>query len=253
MFNEFPRIIPVLLLKNKGLYKGQQFKNHSYIGDPINTVKIFNDKEADELLIFDITASLNNIKPSYQILESMAGECFMPLSYGGGIDSLKIIEKIIKLGVEKIYINTAAIVNQSLVREAVKEFGTSTICCCIDYKTDFFKKNRVYVYSGTKKTKYNPIEWAKKLEDLGVGEIILNSISRDGTQTGFDFDYFNQLFKIVKIPLIISGGCSGIENIRGSIKKKINNMAVGSSFVYRGKHRAVLITYPDSNELGYEK
>ena len=252
MFNEFPRIIPVLLLKNKGLYKGQRFKNLKYIGDPINTVKIFNDKEANELLIFEVDTSIKNKKPDIDLLRDIASECFMPLSFGGGVNTLKTIEQIIKIGVEKVYINTAAIFDPNFIKDAVKEFGSSTICCCIDYKTDFFNNHKVYVLSGSKKVNYSPIDWAIKLEEFGVGEIIFNSISKDGTKSGFDFEYFNRLNKKIKTPLIISGGCSGISDIKNAISKKIYNMAVGATFVFKGKHSAVLITYPDSKELGYE-
>ena len=244
-----PRVIPVLLLKGKGLYKGIEFKNHKYVGDPINIVKIFNDKEVDELVFFDVEAT-SRAEINYNFLKEIAGECFMPLSYGGGINSLDQIQKIIHSGVEKVFINSAAIENLKFISDAVSEFGSSTICVCIDYKKNFFGKRLVYKLNATQKTLLDPHNWAKKLEDTGVGEIILQNINADGTLSGYDFEYFNELKKSIGIPLIIAGGSRGLEDFKIAIENyKIHNMAGGACFIYYGVHRAVLVSYPDIKQL----
>ena len=237
------RIIPVLLLKGGGLYKGVNFDKYSYVGDPINAVKIFNEKEVDELVFFDIEASHMSKSPNIEKLEEVCGECFMPLSFGGGINSIEIIKKIISLGVEKVIINTAAVEDKGLIIEAVKYFGSSTITCCIDYKTDFFGKRKVYIRNGTEKTNLDPILWMEELQEIGVGEIILNSIDKDGTGKGYDLNYLKQLDKLHKTPIIISGGLNSKEDIKDAIKMGFTAMAGGSYFVYYGKRKAVLITY----------
>ena len=244
MLSQFPRIIPTLLLKNKGLYKGVRFKNHRYIGDPLNTLKLFNDKEADELLIFDIEAGLKGNQIDYEILQNIASECFMPLGYGGGIKEIKSIEKILKFGFEKVYVNSEAFLNKNFIKESIKEFGSSTICSCIDYKKIFFGKRKVFISSGKINTKADPYEWARELESYGIGEIIINSIDMEGTLGGYDFEYFQSKFQSFSVPLIISGGCNGIKDIEYAISKNINNMAGGACFVFKGIHKAVLISYP---------
>ena len=174
----------------------------------------------------------------------------MPLSYGGGIKNIEQIRKIIQLGVEKIVLNTAAIDNINLIRDAVKEFGSSTICCCIDYKENFFGIPKVYSHSGSRKTNLDPIEWGKQIEQAGAGEIILQNISFDGTLQGYDFSYFNKFKNEISVPLIIAGGAKGIEDFNQAIEKyQIKNMAGGACFVYHGIHRAVLISYPNLNQL----
>ena len=252
MHNFLPRIIPVLLLKGEGLYKGEKFKNHHYIGDPLNIIKIFNEKGADELMLLDIEASKNQ-KINFDLIAKVAGECFMPLTYGGGIKTLNEINKIIQLGVEKIVINTSAFLNKNLIKESVKEFGSSTVSVCVDYKKDFLGKRIVYHSNGSIKTIYDPKVWIMKLQNWGVGEIILQNIDRDGTFMGYDFEFISSIKDLLKVPLVISGGARGEKDFKKAIKKhNILNMAGGSCFCFIGVHRAVLITYPDINNLNNE-
>lgn len=242
-----PRVIPSLLLKGRGLYKGKFFKNHRYIGDPINTVKIFNDKKADELIFFDIEATQKN-KIDFNFIKEIAGECFMPFAYGGGVNQLDHINRLIKIGVEKIVINTEAVKNNHFLKESIKEFGSSTIMVCVDYKSDSFGRKRVFIHSGSVKTKLDPAEWVKKLNDYGVGDIIINAIDREGSKLGFDIAYFKTLHAISDAPLIISGGGKNFEEIEHAIyEHHILGISAGSCFVFKGKHDAVLISYPNFN------
>lgn len=243
MYSFYPRIIPVLLLKGEGLYKGNRFKQHRYIGDPINALKIFNEKEVDELVFFDIDASKSNKTPNLSKLKEIAGECFMPLAFGGGINSIELIKEILTLGVEKVVLNSAAVEDPDFVKEAINYFGSSTITCAIDYKVDFLGRKRVYTQSGTRKTKLDPLEWGKQLAAMGVGEIIVNAIDKEGTKEGYDYDYFKLFQKSINVPLVISGGAKGEEDFKRCKSEGINNMAGGACFVFQGKHNAVLITY----------
>jgi cyclase len=244
------RIIPILLLKNNGLYKGKNFKDYKYIGDPINAVKIFNDKEVDELVVMDITASLNSHEPNYILLHEIASECFMPLAYGGGLISTEMIRQIFKIGVEKAIINTHAIRNPDFVKDSVKYFGSSSIVASIDAKKNLFGKYNVYINSGQEKTNLQPIEWAIKLEQMGVGEIIINSIDKDGTLSGYDTELVFQVAKSVNIPVIAAGGAAGIIDFVNICKKyNASASAAGANFVFNGKHNAVLISYPSQEEI----
>jgi len=244
------RIIPVLLLKNNGLYKGRKFKDHKYVGDPINAVKIFNDKEVDELVFLDITASLDNKEPNYNMLHDIASECFMPLAYGGGLTSTEMIREILMVGIEKAIINTQAIRNPEFVKKSVNYFGSSTIVASIDAKKNIFGNYSVYIHSGQEKTNLHPVEWAINLEEMGVGEIIINSIDKDGTLTGYDWALVESVSKSVKIPVIASGGGSGLMDFVKVCKlHKASAAAAGAHFVFQGKHNAVLITYPSQEEI----
>jgi cyclase len=244
------RIIPVLLLKNGGLYKGVKFKDHKYVGDPINAVKIFNEKEVDELVFLDIDATNNNRPPNLGFLKDIASECFMPLAYGGGINSVDLIREILKAGIEKVIINSAAVKNPQLVADAAEYFGSSTIVASIDVKKNFLGKPQVYINSGQEKTNLNHIEWAKKLESLGVGEIIINSIDQDGTLNGYDFELVKQVASEVTVPVIAAGGGRGIFDFKNvCLTYGASAAAAGASFVFQGKHRAVLITYPMESDI----
>lgn len=244
------RIIPILLIKNMGLYKGKKFKDHKYIGDPINAVKIFNDKEVDELVFIDITATISNKRPNYQLLKNIAAECFMPLAYGGGISSLEMIKEILAIGIEKVILNSHAVLNPSFVKEATEYFGSSTIVAAIDVKKNFFGKYEVFIKSGTEKTKLNPFDWVRKLEELGVGEILINNIDKDGTSSGYDWSLIRDISSIVNIPVIAGCGASGINDFVEVCKRfGASAAAAGSNFVFKGKFDAVLITYPSQIEL----
>lgn len=244
------RIIPVLLLKNTGLYKGKKFKDHKYIGDPINAIKIFNEKEVDELVLMDITASIENKSPNFDLLYDTAAECFMPLAYGGGINSIEMIREILSVGIEKVILNTSAVKNPDLIKKSSEYFGSSTIVASIDVKKNFFGNYNVHIYSGKEKTKLHPIEWAKQLEELGAGEIIINSIDKDGTKSGYDFELIKQVSKSVKIPIVAAGGAAGINDFVNACKiQGASAAAAGSYFVFQGKHDAVLITYPKQVDI----
>jgi cyclase len=182
------RIIPCLLLRNKGLVKTVKFKESTYVGDPINTVKIFNEKEVDEIFFLDIDATKTKREPPYELIQNIASECFMPFAYGGGIQSLQQIDKIIKSGAEKIIINTMAFLQKNFIIDAVSQFGSSTIAVSIDVKKEFPEGNIVYINGGTRSTGKNPVEYAREIENEGAGEIMINSIDRDGTMEGYDIE-----------------------------------------------------------------
>lgn len=244
------RIIPILLLKDNGLYKGKKFTNHKYIGDPINAVKIFNDKEVDELVFLDISASIQGKEPNYEILQNIASECFMPLAYGGGITSTDMIRELLRVGIEKVIINTHAFMNPNFLLEAVNYFGSSTIVASIDAKKNIFGKYNVYIRSGKEKTNLNPIDWAKKLEKYGVGEIIINSIDKDGTLSGYDNELIESIAKSVKIPVVAAGGARNLNDFEVVCNSyHAAAAAAGAMFVFQGKHQAVLITYPSQEDV----
>lgn len=244
------RIIPALLLKGQGLYKGEKFKNHKYIGDPINAVKIFNEKEVDELCFLDITATNENKEPNYKVISEIASECFMPLSYGGGINKFEQAQKLFNIGIEKIVISSSAHTNPNLITELSKHYGAQSIVICIDIKKNLFGKYEVYINSGTKNTKKNPIDFALEMQKLGAGEIILNSIDKDGTLTGFDIDIVNKIASKLEIPLVALGGGANLKDIKNVVETgKASAVAAGSMFVFQGKHKAVLITYPNSKDI----
>ena len=243
------RVITVLLIKEGGLYKGEKFKNHKYVGDPINTVKIFNDKLVDELVLLDIGVSLNGSDIDYELIEEIAGEAFMPVAYGGGISSLEQAQKIISLGIEKIIINTAAIDNPSLIEELVEVLGSQSVVFSLDVKPDLFGKHRAYARAGTKKVKENILAIALKMQELGVGEIILNSIHLEGTKKGYDLKLINQLTSELEIPLIALGGAANIDHMIKAKEAGAHGLAAGTMFVFQGPLKGVLITYLKENEL----
>lgn len=245
-----PRVIPVLLLRKNGLYKTRKFKDPRYVGDPINAVRIFNEKEVDELIFLDIEASKEAASLNLSAIADMTRECFMPLCYGGGVSSLTDIEKILRLGVEKIAINTALFYQPEFVKEAVKEFGGTTIVASIDYKKSIWGKNIVFVKGGGRSTKRELGDYAKAVQDLGVGEVLLNSIDRDGTNSGYDIATLSKISQGLSIPLVACGGAGSIEDMKLAIDQgKASAAAAGALFVFVGKHRAVLINYPSQDEI----
>jgi cyclase len=241
-----PRIIPVLLLKNAGLVKTEQFKNPKYIGDPLNAVKIFNDKEVDELIFLDTLASPENKKIPLEFLAEVAEECFMPLAYGGGIKTIDDIRTILKVGVEKVILNSIVYSDLDFVKKAVNDFGSSTICVSLDFKKNFWGKYELYSNGGRKHEKIDWIELIQKLDDIGVGELMLNSIDRDGTMKGYDLDLLKKVTAMVKMPVIVCGGAGSVKDFDEAINEcGASACAAGSMFVFHGKHRAVLISYPE--------
>jgi imidazole glycerol-phosphate synthase subunit HisF len=244
------RIIPCLLLRNNGLVKTVKFRESTYIGDPINTVKIFNEKEVDEIFFLDIDATKLKKEPPYDLIQNIASECFMPFAYGGGINSLHQIERIIKSGAEKVILNTQAYLSPGLLQDAVRQFGSSTIAVSIDVKKEFLRGYVVYVKGGTFSTGLNPVDYARKIESEGAGEILINSIDRDGVMEGYDIELIKNVSSSIRIPVIACGGAGKMSDFSQAIKAGgASAVAAGSFFVFHGKRRAVLITYPSYSEI----
>jgi cyclase len=247
------RLIPVLLLREKGLVKGVKFKNHKYIGDPINTVKLFNAKEADELVFIDIEASNSGNKINYNFIADITSEAFMPIAYGGGINSLTQIEKILKLGVEKVVIGAEACTNPRLITEASNIVGAQSVVVSVDIKKNIWGKNKVYIRNGAKNTKMTPLEYAKKMESLGAGELIINFIDNDGMGMGYDLETLKLMQNELSIPIIGSCGAGTINHfIEVFNNTSINALAAGDFFVFHGIHKAVLISYPNYTHIQKE-
>ena len=244
------RIIPCLLLKDESLVKTVKFSKPGYIGDPINTVRIFNELEVDELAFLDIDASRKNRPPNFKVLHEISNECFMPLSYGGGIRDLKTAENIFQIGFEKIIINTAAFEMPNLITELAKAFGNQSIIAAIDVRKPLWGKLNVCSHSGTKNQKRQPVEWAKEVVDQGAGEILLTSIEREGTWKGFDIELVRQIADAVSIPVIAHGGAGSVDHIEKVVKEgKASAVALGSMVVYQTKDMGVLVNFPDKDEL----
>jgi cyclase len=244
------RVIPVLLLRNAGLVKTTQFKDPKYIGDPINAVKIFNEKEVDELIFLDITATPNKKKPPLELLKEIASECFMPLSYGGGITTVEEIKDILKVGIEKVCLNTNAVEDPEMVKRSVERYGSSTICVSIDVKKNFWGKYEIYTHCGKQNTKTDPLKFAIEMDKIGVGELMINSIDRDGMMQGYDIELLKKITAEVSMPVIASGGAGTIEHLGDAVKGGgASAVAAGSMFVFQGKHKGVLISYPSQEEL----
>ena len=240
------RVIPVLLLDDGYLVKTINFENPKYIGDPINAVRIFNTKEVDEIIIIDINSSKYKSGPDYDLINDLASECFMPLTYGGGISKIEHIKKLFYTGVEKISINQACINNFNLLSEASLIFGSQSII----YSIDIFKENNKYfIYDYINKCKFNdPIKSCINAEKCGAGELFVNTVNLDGNMSGYDVDFFSELSNKVSIPIIACGGAGSIEDINLLFDKtKVSAAAAGSFFIFKGKHKAVLISYPKIN------
>jgi len=243
------RVIPCLLLKGQGLVKTQKFKDPKYVGDPINAIKIFNDKEVDELVLLDIAASVEERGPNFKVIEEVASECFMPLGYGGGISSLEQIRTIFSLGVEKVIINSWAFDQPELVRAASDSFGSQSIVVSMDVKKNFFGKYEVHTRSASLNTKQDPVQYAREMEQRGAGEILLTSVDRDGLMVGYDLQLLSKVAGAVNIPVITCGGAGALFHFAEAVAHGASALAAGSMFVFQGKHRAVLISYPDRAEL----
>ena len=245
-----PRLIPCLLVHNGGLVKTVQFGSPKYVGDPINAVRIYNEKEVDELVVLDIDATVKGAEPDYQLISHLASECRMPLCYGGGVRTAVQIERVISLGVEKVAISSAAVESPSLISSAASRVGSQSVVVVIDVKkTGLLRRYEVVTHNGTNKTGLDPAEFAKRMAGLGAGEIVVNSVDRDGEMKGYDLDLIEQIRQAVHLPLTVLGGAGSL----GDVKKLINRYgivgaAAGSLFVFKGKYRAVLINYPNSAE-----
>lgn len=241
----FNRVIPCLLLQEGGLVKTRQFGRPQYVGDPINAIRIFNEKSVDELIFLDITASRTKSEPNYDLIARIAGECFMPLCYGGGIRTLEQARRIVACGVEKISVNSMAIDRPQLLNELSSEFGASSVVAAIDVKRDWRGRNRVYHPGLRRMTALDPIEHARIVVAHGVGEIFLNHVDRDGKGIGFDTALIAAVSSAVNVPVIACGGAAGLSDMREAVQAGASAAAAGSMFVFYGPHRAVLINYPE--------
>lgn len=245
-----PRIIPFLLIKNGGLVKTVQFGSPKYVGDPLNAVRIFNEKTVDELMVVDIDASAHNHEPDYDVIKNLAAECRMPLCYGGGVKTAEQIQRIISLGVEKVAVSSAAIHNPHLLTEAAEKVGSQSVVVVMDVKKKKFRsKYEIYTHNGSKATGICPVEFTKKITALGCGEVVINSIDRDGVMKGYDMDLIAQVRDVTSLPLTVLGGAGSLNDIADLIGRfGIIGAAAGSLFVFKGVYRAVLINYPNPSE-----
>jgi len=245
-----PRVIPILLLQNKGLVKSEQFAKYRYIGDPINAVRIFNDLQADELVFLDILASKENRTIALDFVRKVGEEANMPFAVGGGITTIQQIQDILAAGAEKVVLNSIAVVNPSFVREAAETFGSSTVCVCIDVKKDFLGRLRVWAHAGSKKQSYLPVDFAKMMEQQGAGELIVQSIEKDGMMTGYDLQLIKSIATAVHIPVVAAGGAGKKTDFKLAVEEGYASaVAAGSMFVYHGARKGVLINYPDKKTL----
>jgi len=245
-----PRIIPCLLIKSRGLVKTINFGNPKYVGDPINAVKIFNEKEVDELIVLDIDASSQNRDPDYGTIKNLAAECRMPLCYGGGVRTVEQVEKIVSQGVEKVAISSAAVSNPSFISQAAEVVGSQSVVVVMDVK----KKGggggyQIWTLNAGKPTGKSPVDFAKQVESYGAGEVVINSIDRDGTMKGYDFELVNEIHKSISLPITVIGGAGSLKDIAALINTfGIIGAAAGSLFVFKGIYKAVLINYPSHDE-----
>ncbi|HUQ65150.1 MAG TPA: AglZ/HisF2 family acetamidino modification protein [Flavitalea sp.] len=243
------RVIPCLLMEKGGLVKSVKFKDYKYVGDPINAVKIFNEKEADEIGILDIGATAENRGPNMSLISEIVSEAFMPVAYGGGVTTLEQFGKLYNIGVEKVIVNKLAHTNPSIISAAAKLYGSQSVVVSVDVKKSLFKGYSVYTDNGRKKTNLKPAELAKQIEELGAGEILLNAIHRDGTYEGYDNDLVSLVAAAVKIPVIALGGAGTVDDFKKARQHGASAVAAGSMFVFKRPHQAVLISYPTQNEL----
>ena len=245
-----PRVMPCLLIKDKGLVKTVQFKDGRYVGDPINATYIFNEEWVDEIVFLDITATKNNRHISTDLISKISDECFMPLTVGGGIRSLSAVQELLRAGAEKVAINTYAIENPSFIVEASRVFGSQSIVVSVDAKKRKDGRYEVYIKGGTIPTGMDPVDVAKQMETLGAGEILINSIDRDGTWSGYDLELIRAVSDAVMVPVIACGGASSLDDLNKAINMgHASAVAAGSMFVFHGKKHAVLINFPSRDEI----
>lgn len=245
-----PRVMPLLLLRNGLLYKTVRFSDAKYVGDPRIAVKIFNDKGADEIVLLDVSATVEGRRPDFGLIEEIAGEAFMPLAYGGGIRTAEDAERVFKLGAEKVIINSNAVDNPAFVRELAQIHGSQSVVASIDARRDLFGRYRVYTHGGRRKTELDPVDCARHMADAGAGEIVITSIDRDGSFKGYDLHLTRRVAEAVDVPVIACGGAGGIDDVKTVITQGgASAAAAGSIFVFQGPRRAVLITFPSDRTL----
>lgn len=244
------RIIPALLLRNESLVKTVRFGRFTYVGDPCNTVRIFNELEVDELLFLDITATIEQRMPNLKLLRDIASECFMPLAYGGGVRSFEVAREIFETGFEKIAINSFAVEQPSFVTRLAEHFGNQAVIVSIDVKRDIFGRPRVYTRSGRSSTGRSPVEWAQELEHLGAGEILLTSVDREGSWAGFDLEVLKAVTDAVTVPVIAQGGAGSLGHVAQAVREGgASAVALGSMVVFQKQGMGVLVNFPDKQDL----
>jgi len=243
------RVIPTLLLEGAGLVKTIKFRNPVYIGDPINTVRIFNEKEVDELLFLDIGASRSGAGPNFELLRDIAGEAFMPMGYGGGLSSIEEIHRIFKIGFEKVALNSSLFANPDLIDQAVAIFGSQSIVAFLDVKKSIFGKYQLFSNGGKKKQPVFIEDMVSDIVKRGIGEIVINNIDKDGSMSGYDLPLIKMVSEMVDIPVVASGGASSVDDFHAAVNHGASAVAAGSFFIFRGPHKAVLISYPSKNNL----
>jgi cyclase len=244
-----PRVIPILLLSRTGLVKTRRFRHPVYVGDPINVVRIFNDKEVDELVFLDIEASRRRRPPDLMTLRTVADECFMPFAFGGGISAFEQAKEAFAIGVEKVIINTAATERPQLIEEIAAAYGSQSVVGAVDVRRNWRGQPTVRTHGSSRAYRKPLSEWVARLEELGVGEILLTSVDRDGTGVGFDLDVIRATSELVSVPVIAAGGAGSLRDLSRACDAGAAAAAAGSLFVFNGPRRAVLITYPDRMEL----
>lgn len=243
------RVIPCLLISQDGLVKTKKFKNPKYVGDPINAVKIFNEKEVDELIVLDIDASKFNHEPKYELITQLSSECFMPLTYGGGITNIDQAKTIFSLGVEKISLQTSTYKNINLISQISEKFGTQSVIASVDIKEDWLGRKKVFFSA---KNKFLDIAWQDYLKMIvksGAGEILINCIDHDGVMQGMNLKLIKEASELTSVPIIACGGVGSLKDIKEAIRAGASAVAAGSFFVFSGPYRAVLITYPTYKKL----
>jgi imidazole glycerol-phosphate synthase subunit HisF len=244
------RVIPCLLIRGNGLVKTRRFKDPVYIGDPVNTMRIFSEKEVDEIVVLDIDASREGREPNYELIEEMAGEAFMPMAYGGGIRTLEQVRRLIRCGIEKVVINTAATESTEVLRAAAAEFGCQSVVGAVDVRKPLIGRYRVLSKSATVETKFDLEDHIRNLVGSGAGEILLNSVDRDGLMAGYDLELIRTVTRMVNVPVVACGGAGTVEHLLQGIRDGgASAVAAGSMFVFHGKHRAVLISYLKPSDL----
>lgn len=243
------RVIPCLLLRNGGLVKTRKFANPKYVGDPINAIRIFNDKEVDELMVLDITASKERREPNFSLIEQFAGECFMPLCYGGGIRSVEQARQLFALGVEKVCVQSAALEDVSLVSCIAERFGNQSVVVSADIKKDWRGRLRLYSAASGKMLSQPWLNYLLHVVSAGAGEVLINAVNHDGLMDGMNLDLIHKASSALSVPLIAVGGVGSLDDIKAAVEAGASAVAAGAFFVFHGPHRAVLITYPRYQEL----
>ncbi len=244
-----PRIIPSLLIHDNGLVKTVNFKNPKYVGDPINAVKIFNEKAVDELAIFDIDATVLGKEPNYSLIERLASQSMMPLCYGGGVKTIEQAQRIFSLGIEKIALSSAVLQNPKLITEISERVGSQSVIVVLDIKKKLLGGYEVYTHNGKKGTGINPIKFVEEAQRLGAGEIVINSIDKDGVMKGYDLDLIAKIREKISLPMTVLGGAGSLDDIEKVIDiHGVIGVAAGSLFVFKGPYKAVLINYPTQTE-----